>query len=377
MPHCLKTELKIWADALKAYDEQEPLKSIELFSRIADSGKILTNMGLIYATMGKHEVAIEQFDAATDLDNFLAVAHFQCGVSNFYLGRYGAAYANFQDTYLHLRGNQFINYEQLGLKFKLFSAEVLFNRGLSQLYLGYTRRGLDDLEQAGKEKVTTEHDVIDHAIRDRGERYTIFSVPVGVLYRPPEQKLRNLKSKEYLGKVKLVVGSGVDNIYTELLDATKCSRKSYPSKISLSLESTLNAVPIADPPSTLKRRFTVPTLRTRSIEPSPIPEPEHSKFPNHVSETKTGDFNKVSHDETVRERASGGDSAAPLQPPSSPSLPSPNLPHRTRDRKSDALPHLRQGVAHCFISIFSVVRSEWKRLCRLVMVCGSTHGFSE
>lgn len=75
MPHCLKTELKIWADALKAYDEQEFLKSIELFSRIADSGKILTNMGLIYATMGKHEVAIEQFNAATNLDKFLAIAY--------------------------------------------------------------------------------------------------------------------------------------------------------------------------------------------------------------------------------------------------------------------------------------------------------------
>lgn len=377
MSQCLKAELKIWADALKAYDDQEPLKSIELFSQIAKSGKILTNMGLIYATMGNHEMAIEQFDAATNLDNFLAVAHFQCGVSNFYLGRYGAAYASFQDTYLHLRGNQFINYEQLGLKFKLFSAEVLFNRGLSQLHLGYSRRGLNDLEQAGKEKVTTEHDVIDHAIRDGGERYAIFSVPAGVLYRPPEQKLRNLKSKEYLGKVKLVVGSDVDSIYTELLDATNRFRNSYPGKVSLPLESTLNAVPIADIPSTLKRRFTAPTLRIRSIGPSPILEPEHSEFPDDVSETKTGNFNKMRDDETVRERPSGGESVAPLQPPSSPSLPSLNMPRRARTPKSDALPQLRQGVAHCFIPLFSAVRSEWKKLCRLVMVCCSTHGFLE
>ena len=28
------------------------------------------------------------------------------------------------------------NYEQLGLKFKLFSAEVLFNKGLSLIYMG-------------------------------------------------------------------------------------------------------------------------------------------------------------------------------------------------------------------------------------------------
>jgi hypothetical protein len=41
---------------------------------IADSSKILTNMGLIYATLGEHETAVEQFHAATRLDNYLAVA---------------------------------------------------------------------------------------------------------------------------------------------------------------------------------------------------------------------------------------------------------------------------------------------------------------
>ena len=70
-------------------------------------------MGLIYATLGEHEAAVEQFIAATALDQYLAVAYvlihhrrlhthpssldlpispspryFQCGVSNFLLGRY-------------------------------------------------------------------------------------------------------------------------------------------------------------------------------------------------------------------------------------------------------------------------------------------------
>jgi hypothetical protein len=68
------------------------------------------------------------------------------------------------------------NYEQIGLKFKLFAAEVLFNKGLSQLYLGYPQEAMYDLEEARKEKVTEEHDVIDEAIRDRGEGYTVFSI---------------------------------------------------------------------------------------------------------------------------------------------------------------------------------------------------------
>lgn len=76
------------------------------------------------------------------------------------------------------------NYEQLGLKFKLFAAEVLFNRGLSQIYLGYNQEGMSDLKEARNVKVTEEHDVIDEAIRDRGERYTVFSIVCPFLCLP-------------------------------------------------------------------------------------------------------------------------------------------------------------------------------------------------
>ncbi len=77
---------------------------------------------------------------------------------------------------MYLRGNQAINYEQLGLKLKLFSAEVLFNKGLSQIYLERFEEGLADMEEARNEKATEEHNVIDDAIQDRGEGYTVFSI---------------------------------------------------------------------------------------------------------------------------------------------------------------------------------------------------------
>ena len=172
----LKAELETWAAALKAYDEEDFEKSLELFSSIADSSKILTNMGLIYATLGEHEAAVEQFAAATQLDQYLAVGYFQSGVSNFLLGRYDFALRDFDDALLYMRGNTDINYEQLGLKFKLYSAEVLFNKGLTRIYLGQVDEGLRELQDARKEKATQEHNVIDDAIADRGEGYTVFSI---------------------------------------------------------------------------------------------------------------------------------------------------------------------------------------------------------
>jgi hypothetical protein len=44
---------------------------------------------------------------------------------------------------------------------------VLFNRGLSYIYLGDVEQGMQDLEYASKEKQTEEHNVIDEAIRDQ------------------------------------------------------------------------------------------------------------------------------------------------------------------------------------------------------------------
>ncbi|KAJ7647597.1 NADPH oxidase regulator NoxR [Roridomyces roridus] len=203
----LKAELETWAAALKAYDEEDFEKALDLFSRIADSSKILTNMGLIYATLGEHEAAVERFIEATSLDTYLAVAYFQCGVSNFLLARYELAYKDFEEALLYLRGNQAINYEQLGLKFRLFSAEVLFNQGLSLIYMGRVDEGLADMEEARRVKATDEHNVIDDAIQDRGEGYTVFSIPVGVLYRPNEKKINNAGAKDYMGKAKLIAAS--------------------------------------------------------------------------------------------------------------------------------------------------------------------------
>ena len=47
---------------------------LELFNDIAETSKIRTNMGLIYATLGEHEAAVEQFQVATQYDQYLAVA---------------------------------------------------------------------------------------------------------------------------------------------------------------------------------------------------------------------------------------------------------------------------------------------------------------
>lgn len=42
----------------------------------------------------------------------------------------------------------------------------------------------------------------------------MFSIPVGVVYRPNQAKVKNLKTKDYLGKARLVAASDRSNAFT-------------------------------------------------------------------------------------------------------------------------------------------------------------------
>jgi len=42
----------------------------------------------------------------------------------------------------------------------------------------------------------------------------VFSIPVGIVYRPNEAKVKNLKTKDYLGKARLVAASDKANVFT-------------------------------------------------------------------------------------------------------------------------------------------------------------------
>ena len=109
------------------------------------------------------------YQRAVQFDQYFAVAYFQQGVSNFLLEDFEEALANFNDSLLYLRGNTYIDYDQLGLKFKLYSCEVLFNRGLCYIYLQQKEAGMLDFSYAVKEKMVEDHDVIDEAIKDEAE----------------------------------------------------------------------------------------------------------------------------------------------------------------------------------------------------------------
>lgn len=61
--------------------------------------------------------------------------------------------------------------------------------------------GLTDLYHAQKARMTEEHDVINLAVKDRGKGYSVFSIPPLVLFRPPENRLKQLKGLDMFAVV--------------------------------------------------------------------------------------------------------------------------------------------------------------------------------
>ncbi|KAI2612220.1 uncharacterized protein GGS25DRAFT_110951 [Hypoxylon fragiforme] len=269
----LKQEIETWVAALARYDNNEFEDALKEFDGISDTSKILFNMGVIHATLGEHEKAVECYQRAIRLDSYLAVAYFQQGVSNFLLGDFEEALANFNDTLLYLRGNTMIDYAQLGLLFKLYSCEVLFNRGLCYIYLQQKEAGLADLNYAVKEKVVEDHNVIDEAIKEEAEGYTVFSIPVGVVYRPNEAKVRNLKTKDYLGKARLVAASDRANAFTgfagsEMKNAGRAVEKDDRPTDNISFAATN----LVKPGLQSRRQQSEPPTSRNAFPPTPPPE---------------------------------------------------------------------------------------------------------
>ncbi|KIX04233.1 uncharacterized protein Z518_07787 [Rhinocladiella mackenziei CBS 650.93] len=277
----LKQEIETWVEALGHYDNQEFEEALRAFDAIADTSKILFNCGVIHATIGEHDRAVECYQRAIKLDQYLAVAYFQQGVSNFLVGDFEEALANFNDTLLYLRGNTYIDYEQLGLKFKLYSCEVLFNRGLCYMYLQQEEAGLQDFSYAQKEKMTPDHDVIDDAIKERASGYVVFSIPVGCVYRPNEAKVKNLKAKDYLGKARLIAtsnsqntGTGFQGIERRQAIATEMAPKDDRPPENISYAAT-NLVQ-RNLSSRVPRDQSAPPVMNRNVFP-PTPPPESEK----------------------------------------------------------------------------------------------------
>ncbi|KAH8552061.1 hypothetical protein BGW37DRAFT_490542 [Umbelopsis sp. PMI_123] len=226
-----KFELEQWLRACEAYDREDYDQALKLFIGLADNAKMHFNIGLVLATIDDYPRALAAYSKAIELDQYFAVAYFQRGVAAFIIGDMDLACSAFDEAYTVMRGNNIINYGQLGLAFHLYACEVLFNRGICRLYNNQTESGLKDLETANSMKLNNEHDIIENALKDEGKGYSIFSIPSKVLYRPPKSRLENMEMFAVAAEVHSEKSNGTRH-NSVIMDRPRKNRLNFKSLIT-------------------------------------------------------------------------------------------------------------------------------------------------
>ncbi|KAJ1548598.1 hypothetical protein HK405_002141 [Cladochytrium tenue] len=203
-----KDELLQWSDGCDAFAAGDYQTAIAVFEPIADTSRIHFNMGMAFSNLSQREEAIQSFSLAVKCDSYLAIAYFQRGTLFYKQDLIAEAIADFNDALTYLRNNLLIDYTQLGLPHKLFSAEISYNRGLCFAAMNMEEAAVADFDDAMRtrpleEALKPRYARIEEAL-DLGARAPSycppFEVPPTMMFKPPEAKLKNIKKKEYIGK---------------------------------------------------------------------------------------------------------------------------------------------------------------------------------
>ncbi|KAJ2723982.1 hypothetical protein GGI07_002269 [Coemansia sp. Benny D115] len=183
----LKAELEQWDQAVELFDAGQFERSRELF-------------------------AIDAYSNALELDNYLVVAYFQRGVAKMVLKMNKEALSDFNSALKYLRDNEFIDYTQIGLDYKVYTCEVLYNRALCFFCMNKEKEAHADLTAANSHRVEERHSWIKRAAESNGMDCPLYCVPKGVIYRPSASKLKSSKKIDFLGSAKVIASAdGTDN----------------------------------------------------------------------------------------------------------------------------------------------------------------------
>ncbi|XP_004579034.2 neutrophil cytosol factor 2 isoform X2 [Ochotona princeps] len=208
----LAEAISLWNEGVLAADRKDWEGALAAFSSVQDPhSRICFNVGCVHSLLGDLQAAEKAFTNSIHRDKHLAVAYFQRGMLYYHLERYDSAIKDLKEALTQLRGNQLIDYKILGLQFKLFACEVLYNIALMYAKKEEWKQAEEQLALALNLKSEPRHSKVDKAMECvwKQKLYEPVLIPMGRLFRPNERQVAQLAKKDYLGKA-TVVASVVD-----------------------------------------------------------------------------------------------------------------------------------------------------------------------
>ncbi|KAJ5072156.1 sh3 domain-containing protein c23a1.17 [Anaeramoeba ignava] len=137
-----------WQSAVDTFESGRFEEAFAVIEKLPESAKTYFNLGLISMKMKKYEEAVRNFTESIKRDKFMAITHFQRGICHHISNNIAAAVIDYTSCLEAMKLNPTINYEQMGMKYKLSRTEVLFNRAVAFCSVGLFHRAFEDLHFA-------------------------------------------------------------------------------------------------------------------------------------------------------------------------------------------------------------------------------------
>lgn len=209
-------EIQIWFDAVQSYDNGDIDEAIKMFESTKRNAKMLFNIGCCYLKKEDLDRAEKHYHDSLQLDQFLAIAEFMLGLIYLLCEENELSMKHFQNAYNKLRGNRYVDYKQLGFKYKLYACEIMTNQAVAAYKNNEIRKAKKWLLQAVGCKAEKKHEIIEECLSFLQSGYPIhpFTPPQSEIFRPPRDAVKNLKKKDFLGKARVISTVNTEEIYS-------------------------------------------------------------------------------------------------------------------------------------------------------------------
>uniref|UniRef100_A0A672FHB7 NADPH oxidase activator 1 n=1 Tax=Salarias fasciatus TaxID=181472 RepID=A0A672FHB7_SALFA len=203
----LYTELlKLWDQSVQAVDAKDWQGALAKLDQISEpTSRTLFNAASAHLALGQFYEALRALDLTIAKDERLAVGFFQRAAVMMQIDRLEEALTDCIWAQKHMRGNAVIDYKQLGLRFKLYSWQVLYNAAAVYCRMNQWDQANDMLLTATQERGGGggRGGNIEVALESRKEILEPLVVPEGVVFRPSKQHMEQLQQRDFLGKAKV------------------------------------------------------------------------------------------------------------------------------------------------------------------------------